>query len=114
MHNAPLPPGAGDDEFTLAWTSRLLPAVEAFRPEAILLSAGFDAHRDDPLAHLGVTEAGYRAVAEAIGGVASRLGLPGVALTLEGGYDLPALRRSAAASVEGLLAGAAAPEAAAG
>ena len=48
-HNAPLPPGSGD-RFTAAWLERLLPAVEAFRPAAILVSAGYDAHRDDPLA----------------------------------------------------------------
>lgn len=105
MHNVPLHPGAGDDQFITAWTTRLLPAVEAFRPQAILLSAGFDAHRNDPLAHLAVTEDGYRTVAEAMGGAAARLGVPGVALTLEGGYDLPALQRSAAATVQGLLAG---------
>jgi acetoin utilization deacetylase AcuC-like enzyme len=103
--NAPLPPGSGDDRFTHAWLTQLLPAVEAFAPQAILVSAGFDAHRDDPLAHLAVTEDGYRQVAAAIGRLAARLGIPGVALTLEGGYDLPALRRSAAATVEGLLSG---------
>ena len=52
-----------------------------------------------------MTEAGFAAVAEAVGGLAARLGLPGVALTLEGGYDLEALRASAAATVAGLLAG---------
>jgi acetoin utilization deacetylase AcuC-like enzyme len=104
-HNVPLPPGSGDPAFTAAWLERLLPAVEAFRPEAILVSAGYDAHRDDPLANLAVTEAGYAAVAEAVGGLGARLGLPGVAITLEGGYDLPALRASVAATVTGLLAG---------
>jgi acetoin utilization deacetylase AcuC-like enzyme len=104
-HNVPLPPGSGDTAFTASWLERLLPAVEAFRPEAILVSAGYDAHRDDPLANLEVTEAGYAAVAEALGGLTGRLGLPGVALTLEGGYDLPALRASVAATVTGLLAG---------
>ena len=105
MHNVPLSPGAGDAEFTDAWLTRLLPAVEEFGPEAILVSAGFDAHRDDPLAHLAVTEAGYRRVATEIGRITARLGLRGVALTLEGGYDLPALRRSAATTVEALLDG---------
>jgi acetoin utilization deacetylase AcuC-like enzyme len=83
--------------------------VESFAPDAILLSAGYDAHRDDPLAHLLVTEHGYRAVAHAIGATAARLGIGGVAVTLEGGYDLAALRASAAATVEGLLAGLAEP-----
>lgn len=105
MHNAPLAPGSGDDAFVSAWTTRLLPAVEAFRPEAILVSAGYDAHRLDPLAGLEVSDLGFRRVAEATGSLAARLLLPGVALTLEGGYDLEALRLSAAATVEGLLAG---------
>ena len=104
MHNVPLPPGSGDDAFIEAWSGELLPAIEAFRPQAILVSAGYDAHRDDPLANLQVTERGYRSVALALAGTARRLGLPGVALTLEGGYDLDALRASVAATVEGLLA----------
>jgi acetoin utilization deacetylase AcuC-like enzyme len=103
--NVPLPPGTGDDAFSDAWRSTLLPEVEAFAPEAILLSAGFDAHRDDPLAHLLVTEAGYRAVARAIGGLAARCRVRGVAVTLEGGYDLAALRHSAAATVAGIVEG---------
>jgi acetoin utilization deacetylase AcuC-like enzyme len=104
-HNVPLPPGSGDEAFVAAWREQLLPAVEAFAPEAILVSAGYDAHRDDPLAHLEVTAAGYGAVAAALRAVAERLGLRGVALVLEGGYDLPALRASAAATVRGLLGG---------
>jgi acetoin utilization deacetylase AcuC-like enzyme len=104
-HNVPLPPGSGDAEFVTAWEGTLLPAVEAFGPEAILVSAGYDAHRDDPLAELEVTAAGYGSVAETAGRLAHRAGLKGVALTLEGGYDLDALRESAGATVAGLLAG---------
>ena len=104
-HNLPLAPGSGDAAFTHAWLTELLPAVEAFRPEAILVSAGYDAHRLDPLAELEVTAEGYRVVGEALGQVAAGLGLSGVALTLEGGYDLGALRESAAATVSGILAG---------
>ncbi|HYM52539.1 MAG TPA: histone deacetylase [Candidatus Dormibacteraeota bacterium] len=104
-HNVPLPAGSGDAAFTAAWLEQLLPAVESFRPEAILVSAGYDAHRDDPLASLEVTEAGYATVAEAVGRLSARLAIPGVALTLEGGYDLQALRASVAATVTGLLAG---------
>jgi acetoin utilization deacetylase AcuC-like enzyme len=109
--NVPLPPGSGDEAFVDAWLGTLLPEVEAFAPDAILLSAGFDAHRDDPLAQLLVTEAGYRSVALAIGALGRRRGIPGVAATLEGGYDLAALRSSAAATVVGLLAGLAGPAA---
>lgn len=103
--NRPLAPGSGDDEFTSAWDDDLLPALEAFAPEAIVVSAGYDAHRDDPLANLLVTEAGYAAVARHVGIASARVGLRGVALTLEGGYDLDALRASAAATVRGLIAG---------
>jgi acetoin utilization deacetylase AcuC-like enzyme len=105
--NRPLAAGDGDEAFTQAWLEDLLPAVEEFRPDAILVSAGYDAHAADPLAGLTVTEAGYEAVAAALGAVARRTGVTGVALTLEGGYDLPALRASMAASVRGLLAAAA-------
>jgi acetoin utilization deacetylase AcuC-like enzyme len=103
--NHPLAPGSGDAAFIEAWRDELLPAIEAFAPEAILVSAGYDAHRADPLAHLEVTEEGYEAVARLLGAASARLGLPGVALTLEGGYDLEALRASAAATVRGLLGG---------
>jgi acetoin utilization deacetylase AcuC-like enzyme len=103
--NHPLEAGDGDGEFVAAWRDDLLPAVEAFGPEAILVSAGYDGHAADPLAELAVTEAGYEAVGRAVGASAARLGIGGVALTLEGGYDLDAVRASVAASVRGLLAG---------
>lgn len=103
-HNVPLPPGSGDDAFVSAWTGELLPAIRRFQPEAILVSAGYDAHRDDPLAELRVTEEGYAAVAASLAATVADLRLPGVALTLEGGYDLDALRRSVAATVAALLA----------
>jgi acetoin utilization deacetylase AcuC-like enzyme len=106
-HNRPLPPDSGDDAFTGAWRE-LVPILEAFRPDAILVSAGYDAHVDDPLANLEITEKGFETVAELIGGLSGRLGHRGVALTLEGGYDLDALRACAAATVRGILAGRAA------
>lgn len=104
-HNVPLMPGEGDEAFVRAWRDELLPAIEAFRPEAILVSAGYDGHRSDPLAHLEITEDGYEEVARLLGGLAARLHLPGVALALEGGYDLDALRRSVAATIRGLRHG---------
>jgi len=103
--NVTLPPGAEDGAFEAAWTETLVPAIRDFRPEAIVVSAGYDGHRDDPLAHLQLTDGGYRAVARAIGALAGELGLAGVALVLEGGYDLRALEGSAAATVAGMLAG---------
>jgi acetoin utilization deacetylase AcuC-like enzyme len=104
-HNVPLPAGSGDDEFSQAWLVQLLPAIEDFAPEAILVSAGYDAHRDDPLAMLEVTESGFGTVAQGLGVVVRRLGLDGVSLCLEGGYDLEALRASVAATVIGLVRG---------
>jgi len=103
--NRPLSAGEGDEAFVSAWRDELLPAIEAFAPEAILVSAGYDAHAADPLAQLAVTEPGFEEVARLLGSTASRLGLPGVALTLEGGYDLDALRASVAATVRGLIEG---------
>ena len=103
MHNRPLPPGAGDDAFLAAWRDELLPAIEAFAPEAILVSAGYDAHAADPLANLRVTDAAFGEVARLLGALSARLGLPGVALTLEGGYDLDALASSAAIHVQTLM-----------
>ena len=103
--NVPLDAGDGDEVFVAAWRDELLPAVEAFRPDAILVSAGYDAHVDDPLAELAVTEAGFEDVARMLGATVARLRLAGVALTLEGGYDLVALRASVAASVRGILHG---------
>lgn len=104
-HNVPLPPGSGDEAFLAAWRERLLPEVERFGPEAILVSAGYDAALADPLAELEVTTVGYRSLGEELGALVARLGLPGVALTLEGGYDLPSLTDGVAATVAGLLAG---------
>jgi acetoin utilization deacetylase AcuC-like enzyme len=105
MHNRPLAPGAGDEAFVDAWRAELLPAIEDFGPDAILLSAGFDAHAADPLANLRVTDAGFGEVADLLGALGGRLGIAGMALTLEGGYDLEALRASAAATVRGLVEG---------
>jgi acetoin utilization deacetylase AcuC-like enzyme len=105
VHNRPLPPGAGDDAFVEAWRGELLPAVESFGPDAVLVSAGYDAHAADPLANLRVSDAGFGQVARLLGTLSARLELPGVALALEGGYDLAALRASAAATVQGLLDG---------
>jgi acetoin utilization deacetylase AcuC-like enzyme len=105
MLNRPLRAGDGDEAFITAWLDELLPAIERFAPEAILVSAGYDAHRADALAELEVTVHGYEAVARALGAISARLGLGGVALTLEGGYDLDALRASVAATIRGILAG---------
>jgi acetoin utilization deacetylase AcuC-like enzyme len=108
VRNRPLAAGDADEAFVAAWRDELLPAIEEFGAEAILVSAGYDAHRDDPLAELEVTAAGFGEVARLVGALSARLGLAGVALTLEGGYDLDALRASVASTVGGILAGRAA------
>ncbi len=101
--NVPLSAGDGGDEFRAAVTAHWLPALQAFAPELILISAGFDAHRDDPLAQLALVEADFAWVTRELVGVANRFAGGRIVSTLEGGYDLPALGRSAAAHIDALL-----------
>ena len=101
--NVPLPPMAGSREFRLGFTGEILPALDAFRPEMVLISAGFDAHRHDPLAQLMLDEEDYAWVTEQLLEVARRHGAGRVVSTLEGGYDLAALGTSAAAHVRVLM-----------
>ena len=104
MRNVPLPEGAGSTHFRAAVTDVWLPALEAFEPQAIYISAGFDAHREDPLAGLNFTEADYAWVTRALMGVAERHAQGRIVSTLEGGYALSALGRSVAEHVRELLA----------
>jgi acetoin utilization deacetylase AcuC-like enzyme len=101
--NAPLPPLAGSRQFRMAMSQKILPALDAFRPEMVLISAGFDAHRDDPLAQLLLEEADYTWATEQLVDIARRHAAGRVVATLEGGYDLPALAASAAAHVRVLM-----------
>jgi acetoin utilization deacetylase AcuC-like enzyme len=101
--NLPLPPGAGSSQFRLAMTRRLLPALDAFAPALIVVSAGFDAHRDDPLAQLALDEADYIWITEKLVEIARRHASGRIVSTLEGGYDLAALAASAAAHVRVLM-----------
>jgi acetoin utilization deacetylase AcuC-like enzyme len=104
IHNAPLPPGADSAAFRAAWAGRLLPAVEAFAPELIVVSAGFDAHARDPLAQLRLREADFGWLTAEICLIADRCCGGRVVSLLEGGYDLPALAASAAAHLRALMA----------
>jgi acetoin utilization deacetylase AcuC-like enzyme len=99
----PLPAGAGSDEFRTAVVDRWLPALEAHRPQMIFISAGFDAHREDPLAGLKFTEADYTWVTQQLVGVAARHAQRRIVSTLEGGYALSALGRSVAEHVRVLV-----------
>jgi len=101
--NVPLRPMAGSNQFRLGLTQRILPALDAFRPELVLVSAGFDAHRSDPLAQLMLDEADYTWVTEKLLEIAYRHAEGRLVATLEGGYDLPALAASAAAHVRVLM-----------
>ena len=98
--NAPLAPGSGSAEFRAAWGRRLLPALEQFAPELILISAGFDAHRRDPLADINLEEADFAWVTGEIRAIAENCCAGRLVSTLEGGYDLEALAASAVAHVE--------------
>jgi acetoin utilization deacetylase AcuC-like enzyme len=96
--NLPVPPGSGDETFVSHVEHLVVPLARAYRPGLVLVSAGYDAHRDDPLADCAVTEAGYAAMTAAARRMAGEAGAP-VGVVLEGGYDLGALARSAAATL---------------
>ncbi len=103
MVNVPLPEGAGGDEFRAAVRERWLPALDAHRPQLILVSAGFDAHREDPLAGLQFTEDDYAWVTRELLAVADRHAQGRIVSSLEGGYALSALGRSATEHVRELV-----------
>jgi acetoin utilization deacetylase AcuC-like enzyme len=98
--NVPLPAGSGDVEYRAAFESLVEPAVRAFEPDLVLVSAGFDAHRDDPLAEMEVTEDGFREMARRCAALAPRVGA-----VLEGGYNLETLPGLVEAALEGLTSG---------
>jgi acetoin utilization deacetylase AcuC-like enzyme len=111
--NLPVAPGSGDAVFRSLVDHVVVPLARAYGPQLILVSAGYDAHRYDPLADCSVTDAGYAAMAGSVRAVGDELGAP-VGAVLEGGYALTALARSVAATMEVLGAAAGpAPEAAA-
>jgi len=101
--NVPLAPLAGSRQFRLGVSREILPALDAFRPDMVLISAGFDAHRSDPLAQLLPDEADYTWITEELLEIARRHAGGRVVSTLEGGYDLAALGASAAAHVSALM-----------
>ena len=102
MHNVALAAGSGGEAFRAAMTQVCLPALEAHRPEILFVSAGFDAHRDDPLANLLLTEADYAWVTRELVDLAERHAQGRIVSSLEGGYALPALGRSAVAHIKAL------------
>jgi acetoin utilization deacetylase AcuC-like enzyme len=103
--NLPMPAGADDREWLGALEKNLVPEVDQFRPQMILVSAGFDAHQLDPLAGSWLTAAGYRAMTRLVIGLAHRHASGRVGLLLEGGYRLDTLGGCVAACVEELERG---------
>jgi acetoin utilization deacetylase AcuC-like enzyme len=100
--NAPLPAGASSAQWRHAVETKVLPALDAFAPEFILVSAGFDAHKADPLAQLELLEADFAWGAQALREIALQRCKGRLVSTLEGGYDLPALASSASAYLAAL------------
>jgi acetoin utilization deacetylase AcuC-like enzyme len=101
--NVPLRSGDGDEPFLAALRDGLVPAMEDFRPEFILVSAGFDAHRADPLGGLSVSTEAFAEATRIVRGIADRYASGRVVSVLEGGYDLDALAISTATHLEALF-----------
>ena len=100
--NAPLPPGTGSRGFRAAWEEHLLPALDAFAPQLVLVSAGFDAHWRDPLAQLQLDADDFAWITGELRKRARRHACGRLVSTLEGGYDLQALRECSVAHVRAL------------
>ncbi|BCH26176.1 histone deacetylase family protein [Mesorhizobium sp. L-8-3] len=103
--NAPLSPNSGSDLFRDAVLSRVLPAIDDFRPDLVIISAGFDAHHRDPLAEINLTEADFDWATGVLMDRASRYANGRLVSLLEGGYDLQGLAFSVAAHVKRLMKG---------
>jgi acetoin utilization deacetylase AcuC-like enzyme len=97
--NVPLPAGSGDDEYARAFAELVEPRVQAFAPDLLLVSAGFDAHVDDPLALMRVTAGGFRDLARRCAALAPRVGV-----VLEGGYNVATLPTLVEAALDGFSA----------
>jgi len=103
IFNAPLAPGDGSEEFRAAYEDRILPALDTFAPDFLLVSAGFDAHLKDPLAQLRLLEPDFAWVTEKLLQAAAKHTGGKLVSTLEGGYDLDALAASTAVHVQALM-----------
>ena len=101
--NVPMEAGEGDEEYHAIFLKSLVPAADAFKPEFVIISAGFDAHKDDPLASMGLTEAGYADLTNIVAGIAKCHAKGRILSSLEGGYQLTALAASVEAHVNTLV-----------
>jgi acetoin utilization deacetylase AcuC-like enzyme len=111
--NLPVPGGSGHDDWLSLVQQVVVPIARAFEPGLVLVSTGYDAHRDDPLASCMLTESTYAAMAGTMRALAEELGVP-LGFVLEGGYDLGALAASVAATMEAASGDLVAEEAPAG
>jgi acetoin utilization deacetylase AcuC-like enzyme len=102
--NLPVPPGAGEDVWMSLVANVVVPVVRAFEPGLILVSAGYDAHRDDPLAQCRLETESFARMGDHMRALSQELGVP-LGAVLEGGYDLGALADSVAATLEAFAAG---------
>ena len=102
--NVPMEAGEGDEEYRAVFQKFLVPAADAFKPEFVIISAGFDAHKDDPLASMGLTEEGYADLTGIVAGIAKRHAGGRMLSSLEGGYNLTALAASVDRHIQTLLA----------
>ena len=98
--NLPMAAGARDGDYESAYATEVVPTLERFRPDVMLLSAGFDARELDPLAGMRMTTAGYRRLVQMLDDAATRLCGRRLALVTEGGYHLPALRECLMATID--------------
>jgi len=103
--NVPLPAGCADQEYLQAFQEIIAPRAVGFEPDWVLVSAGFDCHRRDPLGGMGLTEEAFRAMTRMMLQVAARFAGSRIAFLLEGGYDLTALRNSVAAVLDTMQQG---------
>jgi len=102
--NLPVPPRSGDEAFVSLVRDIVTPLARIYRPQLLLVSAGFDAHADDPLADCTVSDAGFGLMTELVRELGAELGAP-VGCVLEGGYDVDALARCVTLTMETLAAG---------
>ncbi|TFG59878.1 MAG: histone deacetylase [Nitrospirales bacterium] len=101
--NVPLSGGQGDDEYRAVFQKGLVPAADTFQPDFVVISAGFDAHRDDPLASMDLTEEGYGELTSMVASIAKNFSSGRILACLEGGYHLQALAESVDQHLQALL-----------
>ncbi|HEY6972667.1 MAG TPA: histone deacetylase [Nitrospiraceae bacterium] len=101
--NVPMEAGGGDEDYRTVFRKTLVPAADTFKPDFVMISAGFDAHKDDPLASMELTDAGYADLTAIVAGIAKRYAGGRILSTLEGGYNLTALAASVDSHLTALL-----------